>query len=340
MTLSRRTAIIVTLIGLVCAPNYPAAAVAPKEEKLDAYVEWRKGDLLIIDGQRVAWQSKAKFNGAGAAKDFASVPLGYEVVAKGTRQPDGVILATEFQVKPNGMQAFENDVKNATGEMEAKWVKAGHVVEQDKDGKEADMGTLHTSGPDVDRVRRIITRLIPPYLKASDFRVYVVENKDWNAFACANGMIVVYDSLLHATNDDEMAIVLGHELTHATHEHSRKNYSSSMKVGILGAIAGAALAGKSGKAADLAALGGALTLSAVQNGYGREKEDQADRVGLRYAFEGGFDVRQGPKLWNRFAEKYGSQDAVSNFFFGDHSRAEVRARNLTREIALNYSTAR
>ena len=153
-------------------------------------------------------------------------------------------------------------------------------------------------------------------------------------------MIVVYDSLLHATNDDEMAIVLGHELTHATHEHSRKNYSSSMKVGILGAIAGAALAGKSGKAADLAALGGALTLSAVQNGYGREKEDQADRVGLRYAFEGGFDVRQGPKLWNRFAEKYGSQDAVSNFFFGDHSRAEVRARNLTREIALNYSTAR
>ena len=180
-------------------------------------------------------------------------------------------------MKPNGMQAFENDVKNATGEMEAKWVKAGHVVEQDKDGKEADMGTLHTSGPDVDRVRRIITRLIPPYLKASDFRVYVVENKDWNAFACANGMIVVYDSLLHATNDDEMAIVLGHELTHATHEHSRKNYSSSMKVGILGAIAGAALAGKSGKAADLAALGGALTLSAVQNGYGREKEDQGRR---------------------------------------------------------------
>jgi predicted Zn-dependent protease len=150
----------------------------------------------------------------------------------------------------------------------------------------------------------------------------------------------VYDSLLNATNDDEMAIVLGHELTHATHEHSRKQYSSSMKVGLLGAIAGAALKGKTGAGANLAALGTQLTFSAVQNGYGREKEDQADRVGLRYAYEGGFDVHQGPKLWNRFAEKYGSQDAVSNFFFGDHSRAETRAKNLTTEIALNYAAAK
>ena len=65
-------------------------------------------------------------------------------------------------------------------------------------------------------------------------------------------------------------------------------------------------------------------------------EDQADRVGLRYAYEGKFDVKKGPALWNRFAEKYGSQDAVTNFFFGDHSRAQVRAKNLTREIELNY----
>ena len=341
MTNSYRVSIVIGLMCLACAPKLPAAGVPAKEEKLDAYAEWRKGDTLIVDGQRVRWQPKAKFKGAGAAKDFASVPLGYEAVVKGTRQPDGSILASELQVKPNGTQAFENDVKNATAEMEAKWVKAGHIIEQDQNGKDVDQGKLHTSGPDVDRVRGIVGRLVPPYLKASDFRVYVAENKDWNAFACANGMIVVYDSLLNATNDDEMAIVLGHELTHATHEHSRKQYSSSMKVGLVGLVVGAALAGKdSSKAAQAAALGSQLTFSAIQNGYGRDKEDQADRVGLRYAYEGGFDVRQGPTLWNRFAEKYGSQDAVSNFFFGDHSRAETRAKNLTAEIALNYPTAK
>ena len=50
-------------------------------------------------------------------------------------------------------------------------------------------------------------------------------------------MIVVHDSLLHATNDDEMAIVLGHELMHATHEHTRKQMRSTVKIA-LPALAG------------------------------------------------------------------------------------------------------
>src|SRR5262249_55199177 len=142
------------------------------------------------------------------------------------------------------------------------WLKAGHVVETDAKGKEVDMGRLHPNGPDVDRVRGIITRLIPPYLKPSDFRVYVVENKDWNAFACANGMIVVYDSLLHATNDDEMAIVLGHELVHATHEHSRKEFKSSMFMQLLalGALTGAGK-GDPNKAGAVVGLASGFTMN-------------------------------------------------------------------------------
>jgi hypothetical protein len=41
----------------------------------------------------------------------------------------------------------------------------------------------------------------------------------------------------------------------------------------------------------------------------------------------------------RFAEKYGSQDKVSNFFFGNHSVAKDRQRNLERELRLNYRQA-
>ena len=334
MTRIHRVALAIAVLGLVIAPRFQARA---NQETLNAYAEFRKGDTLIIDGQRVKWRQGAKFKGQGNVKNFDQVPLGWEAVVKGVRQPDGSILADELQVKPNGTQAFEKDVKNATDQMEQQWLKAGHITQQDSSGKEVNEGALHTSGPDVDRVHGVIGKLIPSYLKASDFRVYVAENKDWNAFACANGMIVVYDALLHDTNDDELAIVLGHELTHATHEHSRKNYSSSMKVGIFGAVGGALLAGKTGMGANVAQLGAALTLNAVQNGYGRDKEDQADRVGLRYAYEGGFDVQQGPKLWNRFAQKYGSQSGAVNFFFGNHSTAEVRAKNLQVEIQHNYS---
>lgn len=341
MKIRPRLTLALVVLSVACATKNAPTTVAAKEEKLDAYAEFRKGDTLVIDGQRLRWQPKAKFKGAGAAKDFNSVPLGYEAVARGTRQPDGVLLATELEVKPNGTQAFETDVRDATAEMEATWVKAGHVVEAGADGKDVDMGALHTTGPDVARVRGIVARLVPPYLRASDFRVYVVENKDWNAFACANGMIVVYDSLLHATNDDEMAIVLGHELTHATYEHSRKQFASSMRLQLitLGLLAGVS-GGDPTKASKLASLAGGFALTTLQNGYSRDHEDQADRVGLRYAYEGGFNVRQGPALWNRFAEKYGSQDAVTNYFFGDHSSAEARVRNLNREIALNYQTPR
>jgi predicted Zn-dependent protease len=73
------------------------------------------------------------------------------------------------------------------------------------------------------------------------------------------------------------------------------------------------------------------------NIYSREFEDQADRVGLRYIYEAGYDVSKAPALWKRFAERYGDGDKVTNFFFGDHSLAQDRAKNLQREIAANYS---
>jgi hypothetical protein len=65
-------------------------------------------------------------------------------------------------------------------------------------------------------------------------------------------------------------------------------------------------------------------------------EDQADRVGLRYTYEAGYDVTKGPLLWKKFAEKYGEGSSALNFFFSDHSQAGERAANLETEIARNY----
>jgi len=84
----------------------------------------------------------------------------------------------------------------------------------------------------------------------------------------------------------------------------------------------------------------AFSALALVNGYGRDLEDQADRVGLRYAYEGGYDVRRGPPLWRRFAKKYGDKGSLANFFFGNHSLSSERAVNLEKEIALNYPEKR
>ena len=50
----------------------------------------------------------------------------------------------------------------------------------------------------------------------------------------------------------------------------------------------------------------------------------------------GYDITKGPRLWNRFAKKYGEGNKVANFFFSDHSQSAARATKLEKEIAYNY----
>ena len=75
---------------------------------------------------------------------------------------------------------------------------------------------------------------------------------------------------------------------------------------------------------------------AASNGYSRDMEDQADRVGLRYAYEAGFDITKAPRLWNRRNEKSPDGGRVENFLYGGHSLHAARAENLRRQIAVNY----
>jgi predicted Zn-dependent protease len=106
---------------------------------------------------------------------------------------------------------------------------------------------------------------------------------------------------------------------------------------ILGAGASAGLSMiKSPTVQQLGAFGGQLGLSALMSGYSREFEDQADRVGLRYAYESGYDVTKGPGLWQKFKKKYGEEDKVTNFFTGDHSRPTERIKNIKRQMQWNY----
>lgn len=326
----KRAALLLTIA--VAAPVSLAAA-----EKHEGYAEFRRGGALIVDGQRVRAGVRTRFKGDGAARSFAAIPLGYEVKLRGARLQDGTIRADEVEAKANGDALFEADLKKSFDETETRFRDQGRVFEQGADGKTEDLGRLDESGPRVERVRSVLRLICPPYLEPADFRVYVVTNQDWNAMAAPNRSIYVFSGLLDDMDDDEVAIILGHELTHATHEHSRRAFKKQLFItlGAAVALAGEESIDSKGKRIG-AQLGTLLLATALTNGYGRSEEDQADRVGLRYAYEGGFDVQKGPALWDRFAGKYGKNSKVVNFFFGDHSVAEARAANLQREIALNY----
>ncbi len=327
---------LVLLAVLLAGTTAGSAQTKEAEEKAEGYAEWRVGGCLLVDAQRVCPAPKATFKGGGDARDFASIPLGYEVKAKGTRGADGSLVAREVEAKPNGGAMFEGEVKSATDAAEQKYRQAGSFYEEGG-GRASSIGRLYDSGPQVERVRRIVDSLLPSYISPEDVRVYVIDNKEWNAFAMGNYSIFVFSGLLDDMDDDEVAIVLGHELVHASHEHTRRQFKKQMWIQIA-ALGVAASASQIDNDTQRAVIGLVSTFGALawSNGYGRNLEDQADRVGLRYAYEAGYDITKGPRLWNRFAKRYGEQGKVANFFFSDHAQSSARASKLEKEIAFNY----
>ncbi|MBM3780934.1 MAG: hypothetical protein FJW29_04545 [Acidobacteria bacterium] len=327
-----------TLGHLAPLPVPPAVTVeAADTVRLDSYAEWRTADGVVVDGQRVYTNARTKWK--GEAKRLDDIPMGAEVRVKGKRQPDGRILAADMDVRPNTDDAlFESDVLAGTNELEQAWRDEQAAFEPGEDEDEVDViGDVLEEGLLVNRVRGLVDRLTPPYVDRSALRVYVIDNDDWNAMAMGNGAIWVFSGIMQDMTDEELAIVVGHELAHYTHEHSRRQARRGIwtQLGSLAAML-TAEAVDNETLKNSIAIGAGLALSAIDAGYGRDLEDQADRVGLRYAYEAGFDVQRAPQVWQRFLEKYGEESRLVNFFFSDHSRAGARKRNLERELQWNY----
>jgi len=314
----------------------PPVHGADQSEKISGYAEFKRGDTVMVDGQRVVATPATRVSGAKTLKD---IPLGYEVKVKGNRDKSGALIAAQVDTRPNGTDGTEQEIIAASNQAEDTWVKHKMMFEPADSGKIIKIGDILESGSYVDRARKIIDKLRPSYVPANALRVRAVKTDQWNASAMANGAIWVFTGLMDNTSDEEMAIVLGHELTHYTHEHVRRQQSKGTLAQILGVGASIALTQISNPTAQqVAAFGGQLGLSALMSGYSREFEDQADRVGLRYVYEAGFDPTKGPGLWEKFKQKYGEEDKLTNFFTGDHSRPTERIRNIQRQIQLNNYT--
>ena len=189
-------------------------------------------------------------------------------------------------------------------------------------------------------MRAILERILPAYVAATDVRVYVVQSDAWNAEAAANGAIYVHTGLLRDVDDDELAVVLGHELAHYTHEHIRQQMKQALWRELVAVTDAPTQTIDDYATPDAAGHLAALGLRAWQNGYSRGNEDQADRVGLRYAHEGGFDVRIAVRMWQRQRARAGETNRVTNFFdcsYSGPTEREFWSRRLSK-IALVAAT--
>jgi len=160
------------------------------------------------------------------------------------------------------------------------------------------------SHPQAQRLRAIAERLIPfapawnERARGWRWEVNLIGSKQINAFCMPGGKIAFFYGILDRLKltDDEVAMIMGHEMTHALREHAREQMGKTMAT--RGAIEiGSAIFGLGNGGRLLADMGGRLlTLR-----FGRADETEADLVGLELAARAGYDPRAGVTLWQKMA---------------------------------------
>lgn len=163
-------------------------------------------------------------------------------------------------------------------------------------------------------------------LKGYQWEFNLVESKEINAWCMPGGKVVVYTGLLAVTqNETALAIVLGHEITHAVVGHGRERMSEQLLTQGLGIGINVALSSNPETVnvfnqvyAPTAQLGVVLPNS-------RKQEFEADHFGLIFAAMAGYNPQEAIPFWKRMAALGGEKPPV---FLSDHPADQQRIAKL------------
>ena len=127
------------------------------------------------------------------------------------------------------------------------------------------------------------------------WRVFLIRDRSVNAFALPGGYMGVHLGLIGVvSNRNELAAVLGHELSHVSQRHisrliSQQDRQTPLMIGAM--ILGALAASKNPQAATAVMAGGQALAVQSQLNFSRDMEREADRVGTGVMMDAGFDPR-------------------------------------------------
>jgi len=136
----------------------------------------------------------------------------------------------------------------------------------------------------------------------------LVDNNDVNAWCMPGGKVVVYTGLLPITqNEAALAIVLGHEITHAVAAHGNERMSQGMLAQGLGAV-GDILTSNNPRVNNIFnntfGLGAQVGVLLPNS---RKQEYEADRFGLIFAAMAGYNPREAIPFWTRMSQAGGQK---------------------------------
>ena len=188
------------------------------------------------------------------------------------------------------------------------------------------------------RLRGIAQRLIPYAIpwneraKQWQWEVNLIGSTQINAYCMPGGKIAFYSGILKTLQltDDEVAMVMGHEIAHALREHARERMAKNGLTGLVANV-GSQLLGFGQLGQSLTNYGAQLlTLE-----FSRSDESEADLVGMELAARAGFDPRAGVTLWQKMgaANKSAPPQWLSTHPSGSTRIADIEA-NLPKVMPL------
>ena len=215
------------------------------------------------------------------------------------------------------------------------------LTQYDEYMKSATKSTDKTKSAMVERVGRKIATATETHLKQNglekdianfSWEFSLIKSDDVNAFCMPGGKIVVYEGLLPLTSsEDELAVVIGHEVAHAVAKHSNERMSQQLLTQYGSSILDAALSTKS---SAMQQIGGTIFGLGAQLGvmlpYSRTHEYEADYMGLVFMTMAGYNPDSAVGFWQKMSSASGGGNASD--FMSTHPSDSKRIAEIQRRL--------
>lgn len=182
----------------------------------------------------------------------------------------------------------------------------------------------------------------PEIYRDIEFEFRVMDSPVVNAFALPGGYVYVTRGLLaHLRNEAQLAVVLGHEITHVAARHASQQALKQQwgQIGLVaGAVIGQGITGNEQFADQFLGVGGSL-FQLLTLKYGRDAERESDGYGVTYSAKAGYSVEESADFFNslgRISDKSGQGLPSWQTSHPDPGERENRIRQLAEEMRSQY----
>ncbi|NHK29117.1 M48 family metallopeptidase [Parvularcula flava] len=149
----------------------------------------------------------------------------------------------------------------------------------------------------------------------SQWEVVVFQSDDLNAFALPGGKIGIYTGIMDlASTDGQLATIVGHEVAHVLQNHAGERYGQTAATQLGVGLAGAVLEGRGvqGSSGIQQALGLGAQVGVLLP-FSRENELEADRLGLQFMAQAGYDPNEAVAFWRKMQNAKAGSGAPPEF---------------------------